>query len=379
MKRYVSLIAVATVAIGAYAVRNIDVNVLMSRLAEAQEFSAKVEYKVLLPSADDPICYSIKMASSVNDDDSLAAADYLLEWSLAKESGVQDGFTAYFAGNYYRYRDKLLREYHYDNEPEVFAPCGDASSGMQNQAQFCNLLPQYIALTLKSMAIDSTYRCAIHTDTLIAQHRVIAVDGVRSYRGEEAQRFVYVFDRDLMPVSIELINNPGQTSEQLITAIYDYGDESLPVITSEEMLAERYPEAFAKFRESAFTFENLPGRRLPAFSSPTPTGERYTFSKNSRLARPTVIVILDSDDDGASQLIAELRKKIDTMDEKSDLILAFINNNADAIENTAGRLRPGEHILMSARGLARDCGVKTTPVIIECDMDGTVVSAVSQQ
>lgn len=379
MKRVVSLVAAAAVAIGSDAVHNIDINDLASRLAEAKEYAATADYKLLLPSADDPICYSIEMASSVNADDSLAAADYLLEWSLAKEGGAQDGFSAYFGGNHYRYRDQLLREYHYNSEPEVFAPGGDTSKGVQNQAQFVNLLPQYIALTLKSMTADSTYSCIVHPDTLIAQQRVIAIDGVRSYRGEEARRFLYVFDRDMMPVGIELTNNPGGIGEQVITATYDYGEEPLALVSSEEELARRYPETFAKFRESSFTLENLPGRRLPAFSSPTPTGERYTFSKNSRFARPTVIVILDSDDDGASQLIAELRKKIDTMDEKSDLILAFINNNADAIESTAGRLRPGEHILMSARGLARDCGVKTTPVIIECDSEGTVMSVTSQQ
>ena len=261
----------------------------------------------------------------------------------------------------------------------MFVPGGDTAMGIQNQAQFTNLLPQYIARTLTAMTTDSTYKYKVHGDTVISQQRVIAVDGVRSYGGEEAQRFIYIFDRDMMPLGIELTNNPGGIGEQVITTSYDYGDEPLPVVSSEEMLAELYPEAFSKYRESNFTLENLPGRRLPSFSSPTPTGERYTFSKNSRFARPTVIAILDLGNVDTAEHIAGLRKQIEMQDEKQDLILAFINNNADEIERTAGRLRPGEHILMSTRGLARDCGVKTTPVVIVCDTDGTVISAKSQQ
>lgn len=379
MKKIISSVILAAVVAGVCAAGNIDIKTLASRLGAAQDFAAKVDYKVLLPSADEPICYTITLASSANEGDSLAAADYLLEWSLEKDGNKSDGFTAYFNGDYYRYRDQLLREYHYSDEPEVFAPGCDVSKGIQNQTQFCDLLPQYISSAITSMTSDSTYYYTIHADTVIAQQRVIAIDGVRSYRGEEAQRFIYVFDRDLMPVSMEITNNPGHIGEQVISATYDYSGEPLATVRSEDELAARYPEIFAKYRERNFSLENLPGRRLPAFSSPTPTGERYTFNKNSRFARQTIIAIVDADDVATSEVITGLRKHVSETDEKPDLIFAFINNNAEAIEAAAGKMSPGEHILMSARGLARDCGVTTTPLIIECDIDGTVTSVKGQQ
>ena len=62
---------------------------------------------------------------------------------------------------------------------------------------------------------------------------------------------------------------------------------------------------------------------------------------------------------------------------QTDLILAFISNDIDAIEALTGPCREGEHILMSARGLARDCGVTATPVVIICDRDATVKEIVN--
>ena len=57
---------------------------------------------------------------------------------------------------------------------------------------------------------------------------------------------------------------------------------------------------------------------------------------------------------------------------QTDIIFAFVSNDIDAIEALTGAAREGEHILMSARRLARDCGVTATPVIIICDRDAVV-------
>lgn len=373
MKKIIAFIAAVSIVLMTSAAGNNVPTALIDRLAGLGDYAAAASYSILLPSADEPIEYKINMASSANEADTLAPADYLLEWALDKTGKQSEGFTAYFDGNHYRYRDQLLREYHYGDDPAAFAPGNNAALGVQNQAQFCNLLPQYMAHTLSEIAADSTYNFTIHADTIIGTARVIAIDGTRSYHGTVAQEFIYIFDLDMLPLKMELTNNPGQLGEQVITAEYDYSDADMPVITSEEDLAARYPDAFGKFRESTFSIETLPGRKLPAFSSPTPTGERYTFTKNSQFVRPTILLIVNSDDNGADRLIAKLRKSIDLMDEKCDLIMAFTNNNADAIESTAGQLRPGEHLLMSARGLARDCGVGVTPVIINCDREGTVI------
>ena len=52
--------------------------------------------------------------------------------------------------------------------------------------------------------------------------------------------------------------------------------------------------------------------------------------------------------------------------------MAFVNNKIETIESLTGGIRPGEHLLMSARGLARDCGISSMPVILICDRNATV-------
>ena len=87
---------------------------------------------------------------------------------------------------------------------------------------------------------------------------------------------------------------------------------------------------------------------------------------------PTVIAILDSDIGSAGATVDALRRAVDAMPMQTDVIFAFISNDIDAIEALTGPCREGEHILMSARRLARDCGVTAPPVVIICDRDATV-------
>ena len=373
MKKFITLALAASLASGTYASGNIDLSSLSSALSEMQEYAAKATFEVLLPTSEFPVVYHIRMASSANDENTLSAADYLIEWSLEKDGNKSEGFSANFPGHHYRYRDQRLQEYHVDRDSIIFSPGGNLSRGVQNQAQFCDLLPQYVGQSFNSMMTDSTYKYTLHPDTLISGQRMVAVEGVRSFQGVEALEFLYLFDRDLLPVRSEFVSNPGQVGEQLITVVYDYGDdEGLSVAASEDELIGRYPEVFEKFRESTFRLDNLPGRRLPAFTAPTTTGERYELAKDGHFAVPTVVAILNSEVGSASQTVKSLREAIDSMPMQADLIFAFVNNNHDGIESTVGELRPGEHLLMSARGLARDCGVTDTPVIIICDRSAMV-------
>ncbi|MDE5554088.1 MAG: hypothetical protein K2J10_02770, partial [Muribaculaceae bacterium] len=206
-----------------------------------------------------------------------------------------------------------------------------------------------------------------------SQQKVIAIEGVRSFAGVEALEYIYILDRDMLPIKSEFVSNPGQIGEQLITATYDYSDDSpLSTVQSEEALIELYPEVFERFRESSFRLENLPGRRLPAFTAPTTTRERYAHSKDSKFAAPTVIAILDAEVGSTGATIRQLREAIESLPMQTDLIMAFVTNNKDKIESLVGELRPGEHLLMSARGIARDCGVTDTPVILICDRNAVV-------
>lgn len=373
MRKFVTLAAAASTAFGSLASTNIDLNTLASNLSELQEFATTANFEIYLPSSDQPVTYNIRIASSANEEDSLASADYLIEWSSSNNGETANGFSAYFPGHLYRFRDQRLQEYIYEDDPVVFAPGGDINNGIQNQTQFCDLLPQYVGKAFKAMMSDTTYKYNVYPDTIISGQRVVAVNGVRSFQGIEALRFLYIFDRDLFPVKTELINNPEQFGEQTLTVSYDYGDDDpLFVAQSEDDLKALYPEAFEKYRESSFSLDNLPGRKLPAFTAPTTTGERYILTKHGQFAAPTIVAILSSEVESTAKTIKELRRAIDGLPGKTDLIMAFINNDLDGIEEAAGELRPGEHLLMSAKGLARDCGVTATPVIIICDRSAIV-------
>ena len=375
MKTFVTFVAAMTVALGSHASNNIDLNTLASHLAGMKDYASSATFEVLLPTSEFPVVYQIKLASTANEGDSLAAAEYLIDWKLEKDGNHSEGFSAYFPGHHYRYRDQRLQEYHYTtpNDAPTFAPGGDVSHGVQNQAQFCDLLPQYLGQTFASMMTDSTYKYTVHADTIISRQKVIAIDGVRSFGGIEALEYLYILDRDMLPLKTEFVSNPGQIGEQLITATYDYSNEStIGTVNSEEELIELYPEVFERFRESSFRLENLPGRRLPAFTAPTTTGERYAHTKDSKFAAPTVIAILDAEVGSTGASVRLLREAIDNMPMQVDLILAFVSNNVDRIEQLVGEIRAGEHLLMSARGLARDCGVTDTPVILICDKNAEV-------
>ncbi len=347
---------------------------IVCRLSDIDRYSASVDYEVLLPSADDPIVYKLKLQSQTNDNDSLAPASYIIDWSADGKSSAK-GFSAYFGGNYYRFRDFELQEFHFSDDPIPFTLGKNNDYGIQNQSQFSELLPQYLARTLSELACDSTYKYSINTDSVISGVHVVAINGVRSYRGNIANTFIYIFDKKtLFPLSIERTSNPGSVVEQFVSAIYSNycTNERQPVI-NEKYIAELYPKAFQKYRQANFSFDNLIGRRIPEFSLPVPGGSRYAVDGGSRFNRPTIIALLDSERSNSAKIISRLRQVIDSQSQAMDLLLIFIDNNTDRVTEAAGQLKGNEHLMMSGRGLCHKLGIKNTPVIIGCDCDATII------
>ena len=133
-----------------------------------------------------------------------------------------------------------------------------------------------------------------------------------------------------------------------------------------------YPEVFEKYRESNFRIENLAATPMPPFSLPTTTGERYTYHRGDPFRAPTLIVILDPATGFNRQIVEAVRGAADRLPYNADVIYAFASSNVDAIEEVVPRIRPGEHLLMSAKSLARDCGAASLPVMIAVDRSGIV-------
>lgn len=354
---------------------------LTAKLRDVPCFNAEVSYAITLPQAADDIVYTAKLMSTDNAGDTLAPADYLIEWSVPTPSGTSEGFSAYFDGNHYRFRDQRLQEYHmqWDSIPFIPRNVGaHRSESVQRSAQFASLLPQFIGAELERMSKDPQYRITVHSDTIIDKQHRTAVDVVMEIQGYVCSETNYVFDAvSGLPLYMESNLNPGALSEQTVTARYSYPIAKPQCMAmSEQVLMDRYPDVFEKFRQSNFRIENMPGSQLPAFSLPTPTGERYSRQNADAFRSPTIVALIESGSEFTPALIRQLRSAIDSMPIDADVIYAFADNRIDDIDAVLPQLRPGEHALMNARTLARDCGAAALPVIIICRPSGEVANVI---
>lgn len=352
---------------------------VISSLKSINHFDATVDYSVLMSLQDD-VDYTLHLKSWNAPADTLAPCDYLIDWKVATPDGESTGFSAYYDGNVYNFRGDKLLEYHYDSNNSLFQARGMGAAslpGVQRRAQFSELLPQFIAEQLDEIKNNPDYRYIIHTDTVINGTNCTAIDGTMTMSGQVMKEFLYVFDKAGMPVMVNMENNPGALAEQSITATYAYSpDTAVHERINEDILRGIYPEIFDRYRESNFAIENLPGQRLPGFALPTTTGERYSRMLGDKFRCPTVIVMLDAKGAFSSPTVSAVRSAVDSLPFNSDIIWAFSGNNVDDIEAIVPQIRVGEHLLMSAKPLARDCGVTSYPSIIVCRADGTVADIV---
>lgn len=317
-------------------------------------YAASVDYESLMPGADEPTTTKLRLNSAYSANDSIYHADYLINYLDAPEQS----FAAYFSGNYYTLTNERLEERHMADN--------DGNSVML--PRFADLLPQLLGQQLAEMTADSTYTIDYQRNTTSNNRQTILVNVNRGFQGIVGQRFTFIFDEDLKPLSFERISNPGEPTEFSAKAVYSYSDSITPLVPhSESELAAIYPEAFQKWRVRDFSLDNLIGRRLPAFSCRTLSGDRFSFKPAKGFDRPTTIAILDAEADDATATINRLRSL-----GLEALIIAFVNNNADIVTDIVGSPKPGEQILISARGLARDCGATALPLILTCSTDATV-------
>lgn len=377
MKKYRASVVLASIAAmfcpGMYAM---SLEELSARLSETKCFADSCTYEVLLASLAEPVSYGITLESSLpTKTDSLAPCDYYISWTLPAPSGVSEGFSAYFDGSHFRFRDKRLQEYHAEEDAEPFAPGGDVSRGVQAQAQFTELLPQFIGARFSEMANDTTYLFKLSADTVVDGRKSIVVEGVRRVNGFDGAEYLYVFDvGTLRPLRMELENNPGQIGEQSIVVTFrgKVGNSAGCGINLDKLMA-RESEAFEKYRESTFTLESLPGRPLPEIAAPTTTGERYFHGHGTEFASPTIVAVLDASVGSTPEVIDAVRSAVGVLPMQIDVIWAFVNHRAEDVEAVMASIVPGETLLMHSGSVARDCGTASlTPVLIFVAPNGVV-------
>lgn len=338
-------------------------------------YHANAKFEVWLPSSEEPVVYNVELYSTPSPADTLAPCNYLIEWTVQTESGESSGFSAYYDGHHYRYRGDRLQEYHADWDMIPFNPSlsGSRGMGVQRTAQFVDLLPAFLAEKLHGMAVDSTFTYKITPSANVGGKNCTVISGEQGSAGFSGQEFTYVFDNtNGMPMSIDLNSNPGSISEQLVSVKYTMLPDEAVEIT-EEMLIDRYPEVFEKFRENNFRIENLRGGIMPEFSSPTITGNRYTHHKGEPFRVPTVIALLDPGIGDAVGLTSNVREAVASLPFDADIIWAFVTNKVEDIEEIIGEEgRIGESTLIGARSMARDTGAASLPVLIFVTRAGKV-------
>ena len=358
-----------------------SVSDLASRLEALEKYNSSARFTVSMPQMADDVIYDIQLTQQASDSDRLDTDSYLIDWTLTNYENNTHGFSAYYNGNHFRFSGDRLQEYHLDWDSIPFRPAliGLRSEGVHRATQFFNILPQGIAAELRRIETDSTWRVVLRADTMIGGRRAVAINSVRRINGVVATEGEYIFDpATALPRRITFENNPGSISEQSVYIEFtdcqpnSSDSESLSSPINEKWLADRYPEEFGRFRESNFSIENLPGQRLPGFALATSTGERYARRAGEPFRAPTIIALLDGEGGFTASVIADVRSAVDRMPINADVIWAFTDNVVDRVEPIVGDLRPGEHLLMKARSLVRDCGAASLPTLILADREGNV-------
>ncbi len=351
---------------------------IIGHLKDTHCYTADVNYHIMMSLQPD-VDYHITLEAITASTDSLSPCDYIIDWSMNTPSGEQTGFSAYHNRNVYDFHGERLLEYHYDWDSIPFLQTNKALPGIQRRMQFCSLLPQFIAEQLDDIiSHPDKYDYSFHADTTVNGNNCAAIKGVMIVNDEVCKEFIYAFNRtNGMPLYSEIENNPGALVEQTIITEYSntrINDDCAPITDNE--LMKRYPLIFEKFRESNYAIENMHGQRLPGFSLPTTTGERYSRRAGEPFRALTLIVLIDPKSGFAKPTISEIRKAVELMPVNADIIWAFTSNNVDQIEEIIPTVLSGEHLLMSAKSLARDCGVSAYPVTIISKDDGTVADVV---
>ncbi len=355
---------------------------IAARLTGLPEYLSKAHFEVLLPQSTDPVEYDVMLQSHATPADTLSPCKYVITWSTLTAAKPTEGFSAYYDGNHYRYRNHRLQEYHAQASTDAFMPNGPeyrSKSGVQATAQFADLLPQFLGQRIQEMTQDPSYVFNVHPDTLISGVRRTAIDGTKRSNGYDVMRYIYVFDRDtFLPVKTEIENSPGSISEQIVTISYSFPDEDTRKMDiTEEGLMDRWPEIFERYRENTFRSENLVNTMLPTFACQTLDGSnRYTHNVNEKFSSPVILVALDPNVATTQQTIAAVREAVDMVPMELQVLWAFGSNRAEDISELLGELRPGETALVSANSLLRNCGITLYPTIILADSSSKVTDVI---
>lgn len=315
-------------------------------------FQAHVEYSLTLPQGNDDIVYSIDLVQ-----DSLNDQNYIIDWSVESPTGPVRGFSAYFDGNFYNFRNHRLQERH----EQWDAPLPPGAKPPHKSAQFVQLLPA--AINEWFAAVDQGV-----ANVQISSNQVVVE--IVDDNAEIAWKFELPSWR---PLEFHADYNPGEISGQQVNAVYSYPPApSVPAGFNEEYLRRRYGEAFEKYRESQFAIENSRGLPLPGFSLPNLAGGRFEYQAGEAFQRPVLLVLLDPEQTLSTRLVADIRTAADKLPFEPQVIYAASNKNPELTQTLLGNLLPNETALTGAQSLISALGVASLPTVLAVGCNGKI-------
>ena len=374
-----TLSSLLTAGVNSYASSPESPEAIADHLDAIPGFEADATVRVSMAQFGNDIDYQLHLTEQNLPSDPYYTNPYVIDWKIADSPSKAHGFSAYFAGNHYRFAGERLQEFHAQWDSIPFDPSliGLNSEGVQRSVQFFNILPQAIARDIRKIVSDPAYSVSFTSDTIVGGEKVAAIKAVMTVNGTTACTQEYLFDiRSGLPLRIRTENNPGTVSEQSVEVRFIDPAVVTPSI-NEESLSQTYSDIFARYRSIATTLESLRGRHLPGFSLPTISGERYSRRAADRLRCPAIVVLVDADSCDAPELIRTVRSAADSAAQEVQIIWAFTDNVVDRVEPMTAPSRPDETTLMSARQLIRDCGASRLPAIMIVDEDATVRNVVA--
>lgn len=345
------------------------VDFVVDSLQKHSLFSSTVNVEVSLPMAADDVRYTVEIASQPSPADTLSPINYLIDWTLHAPDADRKGFTSYFNGNLYRFRDDSpMNEYHFSNNPLPFI----SATPVQNTTQFIDLFPVNVAREINEMSTDPSYKLSFTPDSIFNGQKAAILKARRSIADEEVANLLYVFEPEHYTLRrIEKELSPGSISEQTVVYTYEPGINNETVPTSEAELVQRYPDAFSNFREGNYGLQSLMNRPVPSFSLPTLDSQRFNYSKGSTLNSPTLMVFLDYNVGNPEETINLIRNAADILPMNTDILWIFLSNRRDDIEEIITPAA-GETVLLSGNKVVKDFGITSSPTIIFVDRDGII-------
>lgn len=343
-----------------------DVKALADRLSDIKNYTSQVRYEILQPDADEPVSYTITLTSADSPTDTLAPCKFLIEWALQRDGSDLQGFNCYVDGKIYRYRDRHLTHYAFETDSMIFL----ASGGLQNKLQFTDLLPVYIAERLRSMASDSTY-------ILTFNDSACTISGAQTAFGCEGMRFTYEFDpQSKLPVKSEFIFNPGEMTEQTVTARYTQSSLMRAAPFDEKNLCEKYPELFdISNQQAGGNTAKLKNTLFPTFTYTRKRGsERLAHTRGQDdLQAPTLLVCFASGStDRILNSVDTFRDALRKRNIRCNVI--YIIDNDDVCENIVPSAT--EYFILHPESVMERNGLTAASTLVWLDKSGKVMDVV---